>query len=420
MTATVTRLANGMRIVTETMPHLETAAIGVWVKVGTRHETEATNGISHLLEHMAFKGTETRSACAIVEEIEQVGGDLNAATSLETTAYFARVLKPDVGLAITLIADILQHPKYAPDDLERERDVILQEIAGAQDSPDDTAYDLLNATAYPDQAVGRPILGSPERIKAFGTNDVRRFLQTHYAPADMVLAATGAIDHDVVVAGATAAFGAMSSKPASPPAPARYAGGAAVSNAAFEQAHVLIGFPSASYREADFYAAQVLTGMIGGGMSSRLFQVIREDHGLCYSIYAGHMSLDDTGMLTVHAATGKSMVAKLIDLTRAELDKAAAHAAPAREIDRAKAQLKAGLLMSLESPGARAEQLARQIMLYDRLIPRSELIARVDAVTPEGVRALADRVFRAKPSVALVGAGRKGAAFARQALGSAA
>jgi predicted Zn-dependent peptidase len=197
-------------------------------------------------------------------------------------------------------------------------------------------------------------------------------------------------------------------------------GGSAVSDADFEQAHVLMAFESVSYRHDDFYTAQVLTGMLGGGMSSRLFQVIREDHGLCYSIYAGHMSLEDTGMLSVHAATGKAMVGKLIDLTRVELDNAAATAAPTREIDRAKAQLKAGLLMSLESPGSRAEQLARQVLIFDRLVSPAELVAKVDAVTPEAVRALAERVLSGRPSVALVGAGRKGAAFARQALGSAA
>jgi predicted Zn-dependent peptidase len=417
MSVEVTRLANGLRVVTQRMPHLETAALGVWVKVGTRNETEATNGISHLLEHMAFKGTETRTARAIVEEIEQVGGDLNAATSLETTAYFARVLAADVDLAVELMADILRHPRYSADDLEREREVILQEIAGTRDSPDDMAYDLFNAAAYPEQPVGRPILGSAERIKAFTADDVRSFLAAHYAPANMVLSAAGAVDHGAVVKAAERWFGPLQAKPRIETAKARYVGGPAVGDQPFEQAHLLLGFQSVSYREPEFYTAQVLSGMLGGGMSSRLFQTVREEHGLCYSIYAGNWSLDDTGMFSVHLATGKDMLGKAIDLVRQEITGVAATAASQREVDRARAQLKAGLLMSLESPGSRAEQIARQVMLFDRIVPPSELVARVDAVTPESVRALAERLFAGSPTAALVGAGRKGAQFARQALG---
>jgi predicted Zn-dependent peptidase len=416
MNTHVTRLSNGLRVVTQRMPQLETAALGVWVKVGTRHETDATNGISHLLEHMAFKGTETRTARGIVEAIEQVGGDLNAATSLETTAYFARVLAADVDLAVELMADILQHPKYAPDDLEREREVILQEIAGTKDSPDDVAYDLLNAAAYPDQPVGRPILGSAERIQGFQAQDVRAFLAAHYAPADMVLSAAGAVDHSAVVKAAERWFGGLAARPRTAPEQARYVGGATTSEHPFEQAHLLLGYQSVSYRQPEFYTAQVLSGMLGGGMSSRLFQSVREEHGLCYSIYAGNWSLDDTGLFSVHLATGKTMLGKAIDLVLAELSAAAATAAGDREIDRAKAQLKAGLLMSLESASARAEQLARQVMLFDRIVPPSELVQRVDAVTPEAVRALAEKLFSGAGTVAIVGAGRKGAQFARQAL----
>ena len=418
MSTEVTRLGSGLRVVTDHMAHVETASLGVWVKVGARNEAAATNGISHLLEHMAFKGTVQRSAKDIAEEIEQVGGDLNAATSLETTSYFARVLKADVPLALELIADILLNPKYAPDDLEREREVILQEIAATRDSPDDIAYDLLNTTAYPDQALGRPILGSEETVKAFSAADVRTFLTHHYRPAQMVVSAAGAVDHGRIVAQVEKLFAGLPTGEPAKPALALYAGGPATSDKSFEQAHLLLGFEGISYRTPEYYAAQVYAGLMGGGMSSRLFQEVRETHGLCYSIYATNWSLDDTGVFAVHAATSKDMLGKLIALVRAELERSATTAPSLREVDRSKAQLKAGLLMSLESSGARAEQMARQMMLFDRLVTPADLVARVDAVTPESVRTFAARLLDGKPpSAVLVGAGRKAAAFARQALG---
>lgn len=418
MSTEVTRLGSGLRIVTDHMAHVETASLGVWVKVGARNETAATNGISHLLEHMAFKGTVRRTAKDIAEEIEQVGGDLNAATSLEMTSYFARVLKADVPLALELIADILLNPKYAADDLEREREVILQEIAATRDSPDDIAYDLLNTTAYPEQALGRPILGSEETVKAFSAADVRTFLTHHYRPAQMVVSAAGAVDHAAVVAQVEKLFAGLPTGETAKPAQAHYAGGPAVSDKPFEQAHLLLGFEGISYRTPEYYAAQVYAGLMGGGMSSRLFQEVRETHGLCYSIYASNWSLDDTGVFAVHAATGKDMLGKLITLVREELERSAATAPSLREVERSKAQLKAGLLMSLESSGARAEQMARQMMLFDRLVTPADLVARVDAVTPESVREFAARLLNGKPpSAVLVGGGRKAAAFARQALG---
>jgi predicted Zn-dependent peptidase len=418
MNAEITKLSNGMRVVTQHMPHVETASLGVWVHTGARHEARETSGISHFLEHMAFKGTEQRSARAIAEDIEQVGGDLNAATSLETTAYYARVLKADVPLALEIVSDILQNPKYAEEDLEREREVILQEIAGTRDSPDDIAYDLLNDVAYPDQALGRPILGSEDTVKSFSASDVRTFLRRQYKPSHMVLSAAGHVNHDQIVAQAETLFAGLGQGAAPAPAKAVYGGGPSSSEKPFEQAHLLMGFESVSYRTPEFYTQQVFSGLFGGGMSSRLFQEVREKHGLCYSIYSTSWSLDDTGMLAIHAATSKEMLGKLIDLVRAEFAEVAATAPTVREVERSKAQLKAGLLMSLESSGARAEQMARQIMLFDRLVSPEDLVKRVDAVTPESVRAFAERLLSGKPpSIAIVGAGRKAAAFARQALG---
>ena len=412
----VTTLANGMRVVSHHMPHVETVSLGVWVGVGARHEAAAESGMSHLLEHMAFKGTAKRTAQDIAEEIEQVGGDLNAATSLETTAYYSRVLKADVPVAMEIIADILQNPKYSADELEREREVILQEIAGTRDSPDEIAYDLLNDVAYPDQAIGRPILGTAETVGEISVADLRQFLTRHYAAGHTVLSAAGHVSHDALVRHAEALFGGLNRGENGVLQPARYQGGASVSHKSFEQSHLVMGFEGPSYRAPDFYTAQVFSGLFGGGMSSRLFQEVRERRGLCYAIYSSCWALGDTGMFGIHAATGPEMMAELVEVVRQEFTRAASERPGDREVDRAKAQLKAGLLMSLESSGARAEQMARQTLVFNRLVTPAELIERVEVVTPDAIRTFAEGLItKTAPSVAVVGAGRRGDAHAEVA-----
>jgi len=418
MTTTVSSLKNGIRVVTHHMPHVETTSLGVWVGVGARHETKAQNGISHLLEHMAFKGTLKRSALEIAEEIEQAGGEINAATSLESTAYYARVLKGDEGLALDILADILQNSVFDEAELAREREVILQEIAATQDSPEEIAFDLVQEAAFPAQAVGRPILGTPETVGTASPADLRAFLAQRYLPADIVISAAGAARHEAIERHADALFGGLSSPPqANAPAEeaAVYAGGARSSDRPFEQAHVLIGFEGPSYRSEDVFTAQVFSGLFGGGMSSRLFQEVREKRGLCYAIYSSAWGLKDSGMFQIHAATGASMVEELTGVIGAQLRKIADDGPSDREVQRAQAQLKAGLLMSLEGSGARAEQMARHLLVHGRLIESGELIARVDAVTRDTVRDLAQRMTTTPPSVAVVGAGRKSAAHARLA-----
>jgi predicted Zn-dependent peptidase len=409
----LTTLANGLRVVTHHMPHLETIALGVWIATGARHEGPGEQGISHLLEHMAFKGTAKRTARAIAEEIEQVGGDLNAATSLEATAYYARVLKGDEGLALEILADILQASLFAPADLAREKEVIIQEIAGINDSPEELAYDLIQAAAYPDQPVGRPIIGTPDSVNAMTADGLRAFLAAHYRGSNMVISAAGAVDHTAVVRHAEALFGTLNAAAQEPGLRADYTGGVRHSAKSFEQSHLLAGFHGPSYRDPAFYTAQVLSGVLGGGMSSRLFQEARENRGLCYSIYSSAWGLGDTGMLAIHAATGVEMMAELIGVVGRELTGIAAKPAPEREVTRAKAQLKAGMLMGLESCAARAEQMARQLMIAGRLVPLDEIIARIDDVTPEKMRALAERTLRgAAPSIAVVGAGKRSRRFA--------
>jgi predicted Zn-dependent peptidase len=416
MSTNATQLSNGLRVVSHRMPNLETVSMGMWVGVGARHETVAQHGISHLLEHMAFKGTKRRSARDIAEEIEAVGGELNAATSLETTAYFARVLAGDVGLGLEIVADILLNPRHAEAELDREREVILQEIAATRDSPEEIAYELLQGAAFPDQAIGRPILGTAASVKSFRPADLRKFMKANYGANRMVLSAAGKIDHDELVRHAEALFGRMNGGGGGRFEPARYGGGIRSSSKPFEQSHLLLAFEGPSYTAPDYYAAQVFSSHFGGGISSRLFQEVRERRGLCYSVYSTYWALADTGLFGIHAATGVATMEELIKVVGAELHRAATRKPSDAEVARAKAQIKAGMLMGLESSSARAEYMARQTLLFNRLIDTKEVVQKIDAVTPDAVRALAAKLLsHSKPSVTIVGAGRKSAAYARMA-----
>ena len=412
----VTRLESGLTIATHQMPWLETVSLGVWVACGARHESLSEHGISHLLEHMAFKGTARRTAREIVEEIEQVGGELNAATSLESTAYYARVLKGDDGIAIDLLADIVQHSTYDLVELEREREVILQEIAATRDSPDEIAYDMLHDAAFPGQPLGRPILGTPESVTGFTPDDLRRFLGQRYGADRMVLSAAGAVDHDALVRHAEALFAELPRRSTGDEQAARYEGGRRASDKPFEQAHVLFGFEGPSYRRDDFFTGQVFSGLLGGSMSSRLFQEVREKRGLCYAIYSTSWGLSDSGLLGIHAATGAEMVEELIDVTAGELKAVAQDGVTQEELARAKAQLKAGLMIGLESSSARAEQMARQLIAYGRLIGKEELLDRVEGVTGDAVRGFAAGLLSpGRPTVAVVGAGPRSVDYAARA-----
>ena len=403
MSVQTTRLANGLRVVSDPVDHVETASIGMWVDVGARCETEETNGLSHLLEHMAFKGTERRSARDIAEEIEAVGGHLNAYTSRETTAYFAKVMKEDVPLALDLLADILQHSTFDAEELERERAVVIQEIAQVNDTPDDLVFDRFQETAYPDQPIGRTILGPPERVGSYSREALAAYMGAHYRATRMVLVGSGRIDHDTLVAGAEAAFTALPDGPVAAPAAAVYGGGDCRIARDLEQAHLVIGFDGLAYDDDDFYALQVLSTLLGGGMSSRLFQEIRERRGLAYAVFTFASSYADGGIFGVYAGAGEGELTELIPVMADELVDACATVSDG-EVDRARAQLKAGLLMSLESTQARAERLGRHILLFGRPLPIPEMIARVDAVDREAVRRTARRILQGcRPTVAALG-----------------
>lgn len=389
-----TRLPSGLTIVTESMPHLESVALGTWIKSGARDEMEEEHGIAHLLEHMAFKGTKSRSAREIAEQIENVGGELNAATSTETTAYYARVMKDDVPLAVDILADILTDSVFDEDELMREKHVILQEIGAADDTPDDVVFDRFSEKAFSGQTLGRPILGTPETVNGFTSDEIRAYLARNYTTDRMFVVAAGAVDHDKFVRQVEDRYASMNTKPAVAPVntPARYTGGETRETRDLMDAQLLLGFEGRAYHMRDFYCSQILANILGGGMSSRLFQEVREVRGLCYSVYAFHWGFSDTGVFGVHAATGGENLPELMPVIIDELRKVST-SIEQQEIDRSRAQIRAQLLMGQESPAARAGQIARQMMLYGRPISNQEMMERLAGITVERLTDLAGRLF---------------------------
>jgi predicted Zn-dependent peptidase len=402
MSVQVTKLANGMRILTDRMESVETVSIGVWVDVGTRHEPAAINGVAHLLEHMAFKGTERRSALDIASEIEAVGGHVNAYTSREHTAYYAKVLKADVGLAVDILSDILQHSTFDAGELERERTVILQELGQAQDTPDDIIYDLFQERAFPDQPMGQPVLGRAEIIKSLQRDAIAGYMHGTYAAPGMLLVAAGNLTHDGLVAMAEKAFNALSLKGDARTEAARYEGGEHREERDLEQVHVLLGFPGFPFGDRDYYASSVVSTAFGGGMSSRLFQEVREKRGLAYSIYSFSHSYSDGGIFGIYAGTGENEAAELMPVLRDEL-RQLIEGLSSDELARARAQLKAGLLMSLEGTTARCEQQASHMLIHGRPLDPQELVGHIDAVDEDAVIRVAKRVLAGTPTLAALG-----------------
>ncbi|WP_011580102.1 MULTISPECIES: M16 family metallopeptidase [Chelativorans] len=399
----VSRLSNGLTVATETLPHLESVALGVWVKSGSRNEREDEHGIAHLLEHMAFKGTTKRTALQIATDIEDVGGEINAATSVETTAFYARVLRDDMSLAIDILADILTDSKFDPHELEREQHVILQEIGAAHDTPDDAVFDRFTETAFRHQAIGRSILGTPDTVASFTSQQLRRFMERQYGADRMVVVAAGGVTHDEFVREVEARLGSFRDKAdTAVPQYSNYVGGDYREHRDLMDAQIILGFEGRAYHVRDFYASQMLSMILGGGMSSRLFQEVREKRGLCYSVYAFHWGFSDTGVFGVHAATGQSDLGELMPVILGELQKAGERIDQA-ELDRARAQYRAGLMMSRESPASRASQVARQLLLYGRPIETEELMDRLAGITVERLADLSNRLFSSKPTVTAIG-----------------
>ena len=391
-TTKITTLDGGLRVATETMANVQTVSVGVWVDVGARYEAPEVNGVAHMLEHMAFKGTERRSVRALAEAIENVGGQLNAYTSREQTAYYARVLADDLPLAVDLLADILQHSIFDEAELARERTVILQEIGQVQDTPDDLVFDLFQETAYPGQALGRSILGPAEIVAAMPRVALVDYMAHHYGPEHLVLGAAGKVEHGRLVELAERLFRELPAPAPHAAEPAHYEGGERREERDLEQAHLLLGLPAFPYTDDDFYALQVLSTMLGGGMSSRLFQEVRENRGLAYSVFSFPSCYKDTGMLGIYAGTGEKETAELVPLVCDEFLKLIDQPG-AEELTRARAQLKASLMMALESCFAQSEELARQLLIFGRRIPEGEIIAKIDAVDEAAIRRVGQRLL---------------------------
>jgi predicted Zn-dependent peptidase len=402
MSVQSTTLANGLRVVSDFIPSVETVSLGVWLDVGTRNETKDINGIAHMLEHMAFKGTQHRTALQIAEEIEAVGGYLNAYTGRETTAYYARLLKEDALLAIDILSDILQNSTFDAVEFQKEQSVIIQEIGQSNDTPDDIIFDYFQETCFPGHSMGWPTLGTIDVIRSLKPEIVKDYMKRHYGAKQMVFSAAGNIDHQLLVEMVSKKFTNLASDCAQAPTPARYRGGDYRQEKDLEQVHVLLGFEGLPYGHKDYYTLSILSTLLGGGMSSRLFQEIREKRGLVYTVYSYMSSYKDSGVFGIYAGTGEKEVKDLLPVVCEELRKLGSSLNQA-EIDRAKAQLKASLMMGLESTSNRCERLASHILMYGRPILSEEVIRSINNVTQEDLESLSARIFKSTPALTTLG-----------------
>lgn len=398
----VSTLSNGMTVVTETYPLLETASVGVWVPIGSRHEQAHENGISHFLEHMAFRGTQRRTSQQIAQEIETVGGYLNAYTSKEATAYYARVLADDVPLALDLLGDILQNSTFDAASFDKERTVILQEIARIQDNPDDLIYESLQQVAYPHQSMGRPISGTASVVSTLTPGSVRGYMDRHYGASSMVLAASGKIDHDQIVAQGERILGSFRRDSDTSADKTRYEGGVIRTAKKLGQSHVMIGFEGPHLTHDDYYAAVILSSILGGGMSSRLYQEIREKRGLAYAVNSFFSAQRDTGMLSFYGGTADEDLASLLPIMAEQMMKVAVHVAD-DELTRAKNQCKAALFMGLESAPARCRQLAQQMIIHGAPMSSATIIDRINHVSTTDIMDLSRKMTTGRPTIAVLG-----------------
>ena len=398
-----TTLPNGIRVITDRVDTVETVTLGVWVNVGSRNEAEEVSGVSHFLEHMAFKGTARRTALDIAVEIENVGGQLNAYTSRDTTVYYATVLKDNVDLAVDIIADILIHSKLDEEELNRERAVILQEISQVRDTPDDIVFDHFQQTAYPDQPLGRPVLGSAENVRNMSRASLLSYVNAEYGADRMILSAAGNIEHNYLVDLANKTFTNLKQHSGKKVGAGIYRGGDFREFKPLEQLHLVIGFEGAGYLDAHYYPLGVLSTALGGGTSSRFFQEVREKLGLAYSVYTFTSPHDDGGLFGIYAGTSEDQSEKLVDVVCGEFRRVAEEPLHKDEIARAKTQIKAGVLMSLENTASRAERISRQLLIYGHVITADEMSKKIDQVTEEEIRAAAEGLLKSTPTLSAVG-----------------
>ncbi|MCB9964111.1 MAG: insulinase family protein [Rhodospirillales bacterium] len=406
MSLTFSTLPNGLRIITDHVPEMHSVAFGVWYNVGTRNEQPHQNGIAHLVEHMMFKGTKNRSALQISEEIESVGGQMNAYTSREHTAYFVHLLKDDLPRAIEVLADQLQNTTFPEKELEKERQVILQEIGMTNDTPDDIVFDLYQATAYPDQPFGSPILGTADIVSRIPREDLFSYINTFYTPKTLVISAAGCVKHEEFAAQVARHFTEIPQMSVTPPvaSSAMYRGGQEIRQSKnLEQAHIVLGFQGVSRISPDYDAALLLSTILGGGTSSRLFHQIRFERGLVYDIFSHHTAYQDEGQFEIYAGTDPERLGEFMPAVCDELNKIRTESVTPAELSRAKAQIRAGLLMSRESMSSRADRQAKHLLHFKTLPDIEARIARLNAVTSADVHRIAETILKSPPTLAALG-----------------
>jgi predicted Zn-dependent peptidase len=394
----LTILPNGLRVASRHMPSVETAAVGLYADTGSRYEPARLNGIAHLFEHMVFKGAGGRSAREISEAIEDVGGDLNASTDRDGTNFMASVMAEHIPLGVELISDMILRPHFTSAELEREKDVVLQELGEARD----IIFDDLQSAAFADQPLGRSVLGEEESIESISVEDLHDWRRSQYRTGSLSLVAAGKVDHDALVELAEMRFADLPGGTNLAPEPATFTGGDRVGRTSSDQAHLALGFSGPGQLDEDYYAARFFADAVGGGMSSRLFQQLREDRGLAYSVYASLCPWRDTGLFSVYAATARrqsSAAAQLIE----EIVTDAVDTITPREVERVRTQAKAGLLMSMESPWGQAHYVARQLSIHGRLVDPSEVVSELAAVTLEDVRRAGAKMLAGPRARATIG-----------------
>jgi len=415
----VTRLTNGVRVLSEPLPDLTSATVGIWVENGSRYERAEQAGISHFLEHLFFKGTARRTAAQIAQEIDAVGGVLNAFTGKEYTCYYAKVLREHLPLALDLLADIFTQSTFAAEEIERERSVIVQEISQVEDTPDDYVHELFNLAFWPGHPLSRPIAGTAETVSRFARDDFLRFLEARYRPDRVLIAAAGALGHDDLLAVADRHFGVLAGSAArvdgGPPEPRA---GVSVHEKRLEQVHLCLGTPGIAQADADRYAAHLVNLALGGGMSSRLFQEIRERRGKAYTVYSFLSSYCDAGYTGVYVGTSAEWTREVVEVIRGELARVVRDGLAPDELLRAKNQMKGSLLLGLETSDSRMSRIAKNEIYFGRDVPLEEVAAGIDAVTNDDVLRVSQRLFRSETLALTVLGDLKGHALGDEVLAS--
>jgi len=403
MQVNITTLENNLRVLTVERPQTETVSLGIWVNTGSAYETPEINGISHFIEHMVFKGTQKRNALQITEDIENVGGNTNAYTSREMTLFYAKMLKNDAERAMDVLADFVMAPTFADEEMNKEKEVVVQEIKQTNDDPSDIVFDYFQSTAFKNQSMGMSILGPEERVRSFSADDLRNYMHGHYAGENIVAAAVGNIKHEDFVKMVKARMSGLHGKVSFTREKQIYTGGEYIKSRDIEQAQVLLGFPGVDYFSERYYPAGIMSNILGGSMSSRLFQEIREKRGLVYSVYSFTNSHTNSGLFGVYAGLNEEEICHYVPVVADEIKKMCNEYVSDKELNRVRVQMKAGILMALESSSSTAEIIARQNLVHNRSIPIEEIVERIESVSKQDILETAQAIFGGKLTYTVLG-----------------